>query len=160
MVCLGLTPRSREGYEAALGRFLVAFNRIENLISVLIMAALKDLGRTDLIVDSCNVDLSRRIRNLELILLATPYKQVFGEVKAIATERNKIAHGHFDQNPIDGRYAVTGRKPETSGQLQSYDHVTTEHIVALTRRAKDAFDDLRLLEASMMMDRLDIKPLD
>lgn len=38
---------------------------IENLISVLIVQALKDLGRTDLIVDSCNVDLSRRIKNLD-----------------------------------------------------------------------------------------------
>jgi hypothetical protein len=43
------SPEIQSGYEAALGRFMLAFNQVDNLLTKVIKAVLIQAGRADLI---------------------------------------------------------------------------------------------------------------
>jgi hypothetical protein len=62
------------------------------------------------------------------------------QMRQIAVERNKLAHGHFDQNPFDGTYDVV-----TKGSVRS--QYTFEDIDRLTERTTKVWDELRYAEA-------------
>jgi hypothetical protein len=135
-------PQIQKDYEAALGEFLVRFNRVENAIGDLIVHALSRLKRTEL-VDRCrNAQLNLRLRNLELIMLAFPevQKLPIGEISALAENRNSLAHGHFEQNPFSGEYEIVGKK----GKAHKF---TPSDIREMGAGADAIWHDLRLIEA-------------
>ncbi len=43
------SPEIQTAYEAALGRFMLAFNRLDNLLTVVVSLVLQENGRADLI---------------------------------------------------------------------------------------------------------------
>lgn len=97
-------------YEAALGDFLVRFNRLENLVGDVLQKAFERLGRPDL--HRKNDALSDKLHTLELVGLAFPtmHKPNVAGLASLNGQRNTLAHGHFDQNPFSGEYMVVGKK--------------------------------------------------
>jgi hypothetical protein len=61
-------------------------------------------------------------------------------MREIAGERNKLAHGHFDQNPFDGSYDVVTKNNTRS----SY---SVEDLDRLTAKADRSIDELRYASA-------------
>jgi hypothetical protein len=45
-------------------------------------------------------------------------------MRQVAGERNRLAHGHFDQNPFDGSYDVVTRSVRASYSVETLDHLT------------------------------------
>ena len=135
-------PQIQKDYEAALGEFLVAFNRIENTVSDIIVLALKKAGREEILGSMAWDTFDRKIRNLELISLRfqeIASLRLIAELRALGTERNQLAHGHFEQNPVDGSYVVVNRK---NSRLKP-----VEEIRVFTERTKKADHQLRFFVA-------------
>jgi hypothetical protein len=102
------SPEIQESYEAALGRFIVAFNQMDNLLSRIIETVVKRLGRADLVGACTHRDFSHKALVLDL-LKWSPEGHVLRDIstedmRQIAGERNHLAHGFFDQNPFSGEY--------------------------------------------------------
>lgn len=134
------SPDIQRNYEAALGRFILAFNQLDNYLGEIIETVLKRLGRDDL-VGPCvrEADFGLRLRFLDLLKHSA---EGFGitdvpiaDMKSIAGERNILAHGHFDQNPHDGTYRLVGRG---KGQPPYYSADRINGLVAQTRKAWSA----------------------
>ncbi|MCK0197516.1 hypothetical protein MWN34_11375 [Ancylobacter sp. 6x-1] len=104
-------PRGRRDFEAALGTFLVAFNRIEALICDLIVSALGQLGRDDLAERCCRQDLARQLDDLELIGLAVPGMNPLplAEIRALVETRARLTQGGFAERPFDGAAYIRDR---------------------------------------------------
>jgi hypothetical protein len=137
-----MAAASQSEYESALGAFLVAFNGIENATFEMMVLALKKAGLKEIPqwIDDNSFD--RKMQYLTLISLRFPEiasPELISELRALAGERNKLAHGHFDQNPADDSYVVVARRK----MKQTYLDVPTENIDALTRRARKAEVALR-----------------
>lgn len=121
----------RPAYELALGRFLVLFNEMDDRISVLIALALNNRSQGHLLKRAA-IDPPIGQRTLHLELLSGPgalhnlAPADFDEMRALAKERNVVAHGHFDQNPFDGSFQLSGR-----GNVVKYD---TDRLGPLTAR--------------------------
>lgn len=136
-------PQIQRNYEAALGRFLVRFNRIENAIDTLAAKALRRLGRSGVEV---NGPFLQRVERLELIMFAFPTWPAIPrpEIKALAGNRNELAHGHFDQNPYSGDYEIVGRKRRRPWSPSEID--------ALGDEADKIWDKLRTIEAAFLFE--------
>ena len=146
-------PQIQKDYEAALGAFLVTFNRIENITNEIIHLALYDSERPDILQHIKNDSFSRRLVTLDLLSLAFPRpfsRDLIDKLRQLANARNRLAHGHFDQNPFDGEHTVV-----TSRNKRLTMPVTD--IQSLTRRAEAAWDKLGYVEAFFWFDDLDEK---
>lgn len=137
------SPEIQEAYEAALGRFLLVFNRLDNLLSEVIGMMLHALKRDDLVVRCTRKDFALKLLVLDLLKTSTEGK-VLADVpidlmRQVAGERNVLAHGHFDQNPFDGTYEVVTTK------------VRAEYPVArlndLSSKTENAWEALRYVDA-------------
>jgi hypothetical protein len=148
-------PKIRSEYEAALGRFLVAFNRVDNELTELIALALAKLGRFDLFVRCAEeVDFNRKLFHLELLSLSTEGKPLHGlpikEMKELAGRRNILAHGHFDQNPFQGNYTIKNK-----GQRAPFSATV---LGKLTKRCDVVWEKLRDGSAGYWFENLDAVP--
>ena len=104
------SPEIQANYEAALGRFILEFNRVDNLLTQIIATILGRLKRPELVADCTSREFSRKLLVFDLLKSSTEGQGikdiVVPSLREIAHERNKLAHGHFDQNPYDGSYEV------------------------------------------------------
>jgi hypothetical protein len=136
-------PKIKKDYEAALGAFLLAFNRMDNTVSDVIVLALKKAGREEIPKSIAEEDrFARKVQNLDLISLRFPEiasQSLLGELRALGSERNNLAHGYFDQNPFGGGYDVVARQRRLE--------VSVEKIHALAERAEKAYLQVRRFEA-------------
>lgn len=139
-------PKIQVEYEAALGAFLVRFNRIENFISDLIGRALVRHGREDLIERALKKQLNARIEILEWLLVPMPYMSDVPtkRIQALADQRASLAHGHFEQNPFSGEYKIVGK-----GQSKAW---TPETIQPLMDEAVAICEELSNLRAQFWFD--------
>ena len=133
---------SREDYEAHLGKFLVAFNRVENTVSDLVGRALSRAGRDDLIDRAMTRGLDRKLDDLELLLIQAPPAQrlPFAEIRQLSQNRNALAHGHYDDWQGFGSFEVITR----SGRRKTY---SPEVIAPLVAKAEDLAFQLRQQQA-------------
>ncbi len=136
-------PDVKKEYEAALGAFLLAFNRMDNTVSDVIVLALKKAGREEIPRSIAEEDrFARKVQNLDLISLRFPdiaSQSLIAELRALGSERNNLAHGHFDQYPFGGGYDVVTRQKRLE--------VSVEKIRMLTERAEKAYHQVRRFEA-------------
>jgi hypothetical protein len=135
------SPEIRESYEAALGRFILAFNQLDDLLSDLVEIILKRLGRQDLAEKIAKEDFWLKLLTLDLTrssnTAAAAANVPIDLMKAIEGERNVLAHGHFDQNPFDGSYAVVRSRKSVHEQY------STNKLLALIKQTKRAEHALR-----------------
>ncbi len=130
-------PKIQKDYEAALGQFLVAFNRIENVVGDVIVGALKKAGREEILGLMKGEMFARKVLILDLVSMHFPETACWtltNELRSLGSERNKLAHGHFDQNPFDGSYHVVTSKKRLKMPLET--------IRKLTERAEKAYEQL------------------
>jgi hypothetical protein len=137
-------PAIQQDYQAALGEFLVKFNRLENLIGDLILHSLTKLGRPDLYRPEAQ--LSSKLHTLELVGLALPnmHKPTMKAIRDLLGERNTLAHGHFDQNPYSGEYSIKHGAKSASMPLTK--------IRTLCELAEEAMSDINSALASHWFD--------
>ena len=148
-------PKFQREYEAALGDFLIRFNRIENLVSQIIKLALDHLyklNETDnkKLIERCRKgSLNQHINDLELILLAIPTSQNFpiAEIRKLSEERNKLAHGHFEPDHNEPAYEIIGkggpRKISISDIQEWGERADTIHTELISLKAYYVFYDVR-----------------
>jgi hypothetical protein len=65
-------------------------------------------------------------------------------LEQIANERNRLAHGHFDQNPFSGDYEIVHKNTRKEYPV--------ERLEALTEQARQAWTALRYAEGFYMFD--------
>jgi hypothetical protein len=138
-------PQIQIDYERALGQFLVRFNKVENLISDIIPQALMNTGSEHLLAHVKGDLFARKLITLELALdkaLRTGSRRLFDELRELNSRRNDLAHGHFDQNPVDGDYVIVTSKKTRD--------VPITLIQRLADRVEKAWHELRHLEATFM----------
>lgn len=144
-------PQIQKDYEAALGAFLVVFNRIENTVSDIIGLVLSKAGRGDTLKSLNGDHFSRKLTTLDLLSLVYPKsmlsKALLEELRYLGGERNNMAHGHFDRNPFDGSYKIVTDRKTLS--------VPIAKIIKLTQRAEKVCDELRGSLAFFLFDDLD-----
>jgi hypothetical protein len=136
------SPDIRLNYEAALGRFVLEFNQVDNLLGTLINTVLRRLGRSDLAEKSARWDFWLKVLVLDLLKSSTEGGGLqdisASALTNIAKERNKLAHGYFDQNPFSGDYDIVVRNVP-----QQY---SVEKLNALTKEANELWTALRCAE--------------
>jgi hypothetical protein len=144
-------PQIQEEYELALGRFLVGFNRIEAIVSDLIVRSLLQLGRETEIAAALDQHLKRRVEDLvKLLRLAGKPTVPAPDIDALAIQRNSLAHGHFEQNPFSGEYVIIGRNREPAPEKWS-----PATIGEMQEKADALYSELRNVEATFFFDDLD-----
>ena len=103
-------PAIRTEYEAALGRFILAYNEADYRVSQVITASLSKRGHAELAATAAKGSFLERLEKLELLMsdgANTPLSGLpVAKLRTLHGDRNKLAHGHFDQNPYDGSYKV------------------------------------------------------
>jgi hypothetical protein len=134
------SPEIQELYEAALGRFIVTFNQMDNLLTRVVETILTRLGRETLIDSRWNF--SQKVFVLEMLKLSPEGHILRGvsteDMRQIAGERNHLAHGFFDQNPYSGEYDIVSRKRAK---------YSAERVDDLTYKANAVWQQLRYPEA-------------
>lgn len=147
-------PRIQEDYERALGRFLVAFNRIEGCVSDIIIEAMKRLGREMDIERALDKSFARRLDYMvdrlkelpEFPIVQNNFVRV-GDVRELSKTRNSLAHGHFDQNPFSGEYEIVNR--DTVAERWSPETIEPE-----IRKANELWDHLDYVRLYLEFDPL------
>jgi hypothetical protein len=107
-------PAIRTSYEAALGRLILAHNNVDLHLTRLIECCLRKLGDPPELARLKNGMFAQRLENLRMlnaISSALHLRRVkFDELTDLNTQRNIVAHGHFEQNPYDGDYILITNK--------------------------------------------------
>src|SRR5215831_6053991 len=138
-----MTDTDSDCYEVALGRFMLAFNEIDNRMTELIELILKRLNREDLINQGTKTNFSLKLYVLDLLRTSHEGDGItdapITKLREIAGHRNKVAHGHFDQNLIDGTYDVMSNNVRADYPVEKLDGLTAE--------AEKAIDALRFARA-------------
>jgi hypothetical protein len=133
------SPEIRANYEAALGRFILAFNQIDNELTDVIETVLRRLKRDDLVTACTKRDFSNKLLVLDLLKSSAEGDGIrsisMAAMREVAGERNRLAHGHFDQNPFDGSYDVLTRNVRSTYSAEMLDR--------LTEKADRCWDELR-----------------
>jgi hypothetical protein len=146
------SPAIREGYEAALGKYILAFNQIDHQINELIGTVLQRLDKAVLSRKCYSLRFEHKLLVLELLTetregVGLKYAQI-SLLQRLAKERNSLAHGHFEQNPFDGTFEIVNKT-----DIKDY---PLHQLVDLTAQAEHASNDLRLAYAFYAF--IDIKP--
>jgi hypothetical protein len=135
-------PAIRTEYEAALGRFILAFNEADYRLSQVIAEELTERGRPELAESATKGNFAQRLEKLELLMSYTTDQQLsavpVAKLRSLNTDRNKLAHGHFDQNPYDGSYQLILKEKTTD--------CPTSRIVALADELAQVLDYSRNTE--------------
>jgi hypothetical protein len=132
----------RQGYDAALGRCMLGFNQLDNLLGKILKTILVRLDREDL-VDDCvhRADFAQRVRILDLLKHTTEGDGLVNvsvtDLRSVAGERNILAHAHFAQNPFSGEYWLVNRKDKIE------QHYSAERIDGVASRISGAWTALR-----------------
>jgi len=146
------SPKIQAAYEAALGRFIVAFNRLDNLLTEVLETVLHKNGRADLIAPCTGGQFSLKLLVADLLKSSTHGGGLKGVpialMREIAVHRNRVAHGHFDQNPHSGEYAIVGKKREK---------YSVESLDLQTVKATEAWTALRYAEAFYAFDDVSVR---
>jgi hypothetical protein len=103
-------PAIRADYEAALGRFVLAFNEVDYRLSKIINVVLLSRDRPDLATSAARGAFAQRLETLDLLRSSTENGELsalpLARLRVLNSDRNQLAHGHFDQNPFDGSYTL------------------------------------------------------
>lgn len=127
----------RAEYEAALGAFILAFNEIDYWAAQLLR---REMGRRDVeALYRPKDDFGARLKTLIALAPKSRDSQVaalpFDRIKKISEDRNLVAHGHFDQNPFDGKYSLVRRH-----QVERF---PTKKMLMRTQEARAIADEMR-----------------
>jgi len=140
-------PEIQRGYQAALGEFIVSFNRLDADLTKVLRLALGDAGKLGLFPQIRARGYGAKLQALELLQISPTMVAIHGlpidEMRKIAAIRNFLAHAHFDQNPFDGTYELI---PPKSDKKEAERHLKEEAIRRWTEKINGAWSSLRRSE--------------
>lgn len=146
-------PNIRIDYEAALGRLILAHNEVDYRLAKALERVVMRLAADGSLLQYARGTFDTRLRNLELFQKATPDSGAVRidvtELRKLNTIRNRVAHGHFDQDPFDGTFTLVGagkggvEKPSYIGTAQLNEATAALRSIALTLNAHEVFGDFR-----------------
>lgn len=135
-------PQIQLDYQAALGEFVVEFNRLDDTVSKVLSYALLETKRDHLAKTYLASQFSYRVDLIDLLggsnvqgLASAPV----ADLKAVASVRNVLVHAHFDQNPFDGSYTLVQKGRDS--------HLKTEAIRKWSKRVADVTHKMGHFEA-------------
>ena len=105
-------PNIRKEYEAALGKFILLFNELDYHVAAFVRAQLERRGLSALARQVLGEGFGRRLPIFGDLARGDPHLSLVKveRLKSLSEDRNRLAHGHFEQNPFDGRYKLILRK--------------------------------------------------
>ncbi len=107
-------PEIRADYEAALGAFILIFNEADFYLSQIIGWELERSGLGSKLSKLTEGNIASRIDVAEALAARSREPSTlaleFDQLRRINGVRNKLAHGHFDQNPFQGSYQIVVKK--------------------------------------------------
>ena len=135
-------PGHQARFERELGRFLVAFNKVEAIVSDIMVMSILDAGKSrSEMRDKLGCRFAERLRIVQA--LGTPptdgdpidYEGIFD----LARERNTLAHGHFEDMQFFDTYTL--RQPQ---KLESAPTISIRpgRLREMTKQAKKHYDTL------------------
>jgi hypothetical protein len=136
------SPEIQRDYEFALGGFMLAFNRLDNMLTAVLETSLIRIGRLDLVKSCIGENYARKILIFDLLKHSSegptlsPIPILL--LAELGAHRNKLAHGHFEQNPFSGDYEIIAKS------AHKYSPTDLNNLAA---KANKAWDALRLCEA-------------
>ena len=105
-------PNIRVEYEAALGRLILAHNEVDFRLAKALERVVMRIAPDGSLMKFAAGSFNQRLDNLELFQQASanhrPVMVDVARLRELNTIRNHVAHGHFDQNPYDGRFEIIG----------------------------------------------------
>jgi hypothetical protein len=151
-------PTIRTDYEAALGRCLLAFNQLDNLLGTILLIVLTRLDRPDL-VDDCikEADFNKMLLIFDLLKHCKEGVGIngvpLGPLRDVAKQRNLLAHAHFDDNHgMSDEYRLEDRRKKLK---QTY---STKRIDSLVQQIRAAEKPLRDAECYYQFCDIPIPP--
>lgn len=151
-------PAIRLAYEAALGRLILAHNELDYRLTTIIELAVAELSADPDLLDLAKGDFAARVRSLRL-LKALPAKLPLERVEcdkllSLNSQRNIVAHGHFDQNPFDGSFTVLEQRRWNSERKRKAQEFPIPRLERLASDMAAEADNLR--HAAAIYDFLDV----
>jgi RNA polymerase sigma factor (sigma-70 family) len=151
------SPEIRIAYEAALGRFILEFNRVDYLLGEVIETVMTRLGRKDLTTKCTGWDFWLKVLVLDLLTASTEGNRIRNVpvrlLTQLGSDRNKLAHGHFDQNPFSGSYDVVVRNVRRQYPVDALNALTEKATEAWTSLQKSNLRDTNLRELARLTPR-------
>lgn len=144
-------PNIRLEYESFLGSILVQFNAIDVILSDIIHMALQRAKRPEILSWIGDDMYARKVTTLALLQVGIPDcgdPELIETLRRLGAERNKLAHGHFDQNPFDGSYSVVALR---RGERVSAS-MPVEKMADLLDQARAVMQRLRQIETRFVFD--------
>ena len=110
-------PAIREGYRAALGRFIMAHNEVDFWMTGILGKAVTMLAPDGSLQKLAMGDFASRVTNIALLMKTAPHLALGnvgnGRLHELNGTRNILAHSHFDQDPWDGTYEIVKSRHRT-----------------------------------------------
>lgn len=144
-------PNIRADYEAALGRLILAHNEVDYRLAKALERVVLRIAPDRSLMQYTRGSFDIRLRNLELFQKAAPTSGAVridvAELRRLNMIRNRVAHGHFDQDPFDGSFTLvgdgkgSGEKPSQIGTTQLNEVTAALRSIAITLNAHEVFGD-------------------
>jgi hypothetical protein len=87
---------------------------VDYRLSQVIGSELSERGRADLATTASRGTFAQRLETLDILVTTTKNRRLsilpLARLRLLNTDRNNLAHGHFDQNPFDGSYTLILRQ--------------------------------------------------
>jgi hypothetical protein len=103
-------PAIRAEYQMALGRLILAHNEVDFWMSALLTKAAVKLAPDGSLGGLCEGQFAQRATNIILLMKVAPTLALGGvgngRLLELNAARNLLAHGHFDQDPYEGTFAI------------------------------------------------------
>jgi len=133
----------------------VAFNAVENNLSMLVWRAIHSKGLPGLADQLAKEGFRQRLETLKT--LATDIEHIrdidFDKLKRLSEDRNHLAHGHFSVDQYSGEHRITGQKRATVA-----DTAALKDLETWTNEALEIAEALRVSEVSFWFEYSDIVP--
>ncbi len=142
-------PEIKIAYEAALGKFILAYNQIDFYLVIILKLVIPNADeRTNNEIH--NLPFSSKLLTLKFLQYTSEGKHLkglpFEELNQLNSNRNNFAHGHMEQNPYDGTYDIIGKR--------KLNDASTIKLISLAGHADALWDKLRLIEATFWFEDL------
>lgn len=151
-------PQIRKDYEAELGRFLLAHNEVDYRLTQVIRQCVTHLGGNSALIGRLQAgSFDNRLTIFELLQsFRHELKDLdVNHLRKLNADRNKLAHGHMDQNPFDGSYEILDRQ-----KFQRRMAFPIDAIVTGRETLERIADNLNLMECRYEFDDLEIEDAD
>jgi hypothetical protein len=144
------SPEARSAFEAALGRFMLAFNELDHTLTDILERVVARIGQEHLRekVRQAN-NFWSKVLILEQVRVSKEGRAVehvsTTDIREVSGLRNSLAHAHYDENPFDGSYSLVNQRRKGKREQQLVR--TAAQIDAITARVERLRHDLRQSQA-------------